>query len=175
MDHLSCYLPGTLLLGWKNGMPMSHFTLATELLETCWQTYMKMPTKLAPEISYFNLEGESSTDIYVKANDAHNLLRPEFIESLYYFYVITGNSTYQQMGWTIFEAFEKYTRVSHGFTSIGNVKNALNTRPKDNMETFWIGETLKYFYLLFSSDTKEVDLDNFVFNTEAHLIPIRER
>ena len=81
---------------------------------------------------------------------------------------------YQDMGWTIFEAFEKYTRVTHGYTSIGNVKTPLNTRPKDNMETFWIGETLKYFYLLFSDDRKEVDLDKFVFNTEAHLIPVRE-
>lgn len=71
-------------------MPQSHFTLATELLETCYQTYVKQPTGLAPEITYFNLEGESTADIYVKANDAHNLQRPEFVESLYYFYAITG-------------------------------------------------------------------------------------
>lgn len=174
MDHLTCYLPGTLILGHKNGMPQSHLTLANELLETCYQTYMKQPTHLAPEITYFNLEGESATDIYVKSNDAHNLLRPEFIESLYYFYAITGNKTYQDMGWTIFQAFEMYTRVSHGYTSIGNVKSPLNTRPKDMMETFWLGETLKYFYLLFSDDRNEIDLEKFVFNTEAHLIPIRE-
>lgn len=61
-------------------MPQSHLTLANDLLETCYQTYIKQPTGLAPEISYFNLEGESNSDIYVKTNDAHNLLRPEFIE-----------------------------------------------------------------------------------------------
>lgn len=155
-------------------MPQSHLKLANDLLETCYQTYMKQPTRLAPEITYFNLEGESATDIYVKAADAHNLQRPEFIESLYYFYAITGNNTYQEMGWNIFQAFEKFTRVAHGYTSIGNVKNALNLRPKDMMETFWLGETLKYFYLLFSDDRNEVDLDKFVFNTEAHLIPIHD-
>ncbi|KAL7018304.1 hypothetical protein ACKWTF_010717 [Chironomus riparius] len=174
MDHLTCYLPGTLLLGHKNGMPQSHFTLANELLETCYQTYIKQATGLAPEITYFNLEGESATDIYVKANDAHNLQRPEFIESLYYFYVITGNKTYQDMGYKIFESFEKYTRVSHGYTSISNVKTPNNVRPKDMMETFWLGETLKYFYLLFSDDRNEIDLDKFIFNTEAHVIPVRE-
>ncbi|CRK91509.1 CLUMA_CG005170, isoform B [Clunio marinus] len=174
MDHLTCYLPGTLLLGYKNGMPQSHLTLANDLLETCYQIYMKQPTHLSPEIAYFNLEGESSTDIYVKANDAHNLLRPEFVESLYYFYALTGNKTYQDMGWTIFQAFEKYTKVTHGYTSIGNVKTPLNLRPKDMMETFWLGETLKYFYLLFSDDRNEIDLEKFVFNTEAHLIPIRD-
>lgn len=174
MDHLTCYLPGTLLLGYKNGMPKTHLKLATDLLETCYQTYLKQPTQLAPEISYFNLNGESESDIYVKTNDAHNLLRPEFIESLYYFYAITGNKTYQDMGWTIFEAFNKYTKVKNGYTSIGNVKNQLNTRPRDMMESFWLGETLKYFYLLFSDDRTEIDLDKYVFNSEAHPLPIRE-
>ncbi|XP_049530180.1 endoplasmic reticulum mannosyl-oligosaccharide 1,2-alpha-mannosidase isoform X2 [Anopheles darlingi] len=173
MDHLTCYLPGTLLLGYKNGMPKTHLRLATDLLETCYQTYMKQPTQLAPEITYFNVNGESETDIYVKTNDAHNLLRPEFIESLYYFYAITGNRTYQDMGWTIFEAFNRYTKVKNGYTSIGNVKSPLNTRPRDMMESFWLGETLKYFYLLFSDDRNEIDLDKYVFNTEAHPLPIR--
>uniref|UniRef100_A0A2M4AL54 alpha-1,2-Mannosidase n=1 Tax=Anopheles triannulatus TaxID=58253 RepID=A0A2M4AL54_9DIPT len=174
MDHLTCYLPGTLLLGYKNGMPKTHLQLATGLLETCYQTYMKQPTQLAPEITYFNVNGESETDIYVKTNDAHNLLRPEFIESLYYFYAITGNRTYQDMGWTIFEAFNRYTKVKNGYTSIGNVKSPLNTRPRDMMESFWLGETLKYFFLLFSDDRNEIDLDKYVFNTEAHPLPIRD-
>lgn len=79
------------------------------------------------------------------------------------------------MGWNIFQAFEKYTRVTHGYTSIGNVRTPTKeVKAKDMMETFWLGETLKYFYLLFSDDRNEVDLDKFIFNTEAHLIPIRE-
>lgn len=172
MDHLTCFLPGTLLLGYKNGMPESHVHLARDLLDTCYQMYMKQPTNLAPEISYFNLNGESETDIYVKSNDAHNLLRPEFIESLYYFYALTGNTTYQDMGWNIFNAFEKYAKVENGYTSIGNVKNALNTRPRDMLESFFLGETLKYFYLLFSDNRKEIDLEHWVFNSEAHPLPI---
>lgn len=175
MDHLTCFLPGTLLLGYKNGMAESHLTLAQDLLNTCYQMYMKQPTQLAPEIVYFNLNGESETDIYVKSNDAHNLLRPEFIETLYYFYALTGNKTYQDMGWTIFNAFEKYTKVKNGYTSINNVKNALNTRPRDLMESFYIGELLKYFYLLFSDNRQEIDLNEFVFNSEAHLLPRREK
>lgn len=41
------------------------------------------------------------------------------------------------------------------------------------MESFWLAETLKYFYLLFSDDRKEIDLEKFVFNSEAHPLPIR--
>ena len=42
---------------------------------------------------------------------------------------------------------------------------------RDKMESFFLGETLKYLYLLFS-DESLVPLDHFVFNTEAHPLPI---
>ncbi|KAI5281556.1 mannosyl-oligosaccharide alpha-1,2-mannosidase, partial [Ascosphaera acerosa] len=41
---------------------------------------------------------------------------------------------------------------------------------RDNMESFWLAETLKYFYLLFS-DERFLPLDQVVFNTEAHVLP----
>lgn len=40
------------------------------------------------------------------------------------------------------------------------------------MESFWIAETLKYFYLLFEDDPSVLPLDQWVFNTEAHPLPI---
>ncbi|XP_037709349.1 endoplasmic reticulum mannosyl-oligosaccharide 1,2-alpha-mannosidase [Drosophila subpulchrella] len=172
MDHLTCYLPGTLILGHQNGMPDSHLILARDLMDTCYQTYMINPTHLAAEISYFALTEKDDQDIYVKPNDAHNLLRPEFVESLYYFYSITGNRTYQDMGWTIFQAFETHAKVNAGYTSMGNVKNTQNTRLRDLMESFWLSETLKYFYLLFSDDRKEIDLEQWVFNSEGHPLPV---
>ncbi|KAK4877708.1 hypothetical protein RN001_010214 [Aquatica leii] len=172
MDHLTCYLPGTLVLGVHHGMPDSHMKLAEELLATCYQTYVQQPTFLAPEITYFNIHGENSNDMYVKTNDAHNLLRPEFIESLWYMYQITKNTTYQEWGWNIFQAFEKYTKVVNGYTSIGNVRNTANVRPKDLMESFFLSETLKYLYLLFSNNPKLLDIDKYVVNSEAHPLPI---
>lgn len=172
MDHLTCYLPGTLALGVHNGLPNSHMKLAEELLTTCYQTYAQQPTFLAPEITYFNIQGENSNDMYVKSNDAHNLLRPEFLESLWYMYQFTGNTSYQDWGWQIFQGFENYTKVVNGYTSIGNVKNTANVRPKDMMESFFLSETLKYLYLLFSDDPKLLDLDKYVVNTEAHPFPI---
>lgn len=105
MDHLTCYLPGTLALGVHHGMPMDHMKLAEQLLYTCYQTYALSPTFLAPEITYFYIQGETTakSDMYVKSNDAHNLLRPEFIESLFYMHRLTGNKTYQDWGWQIFQ------------------------------------------------------------------------
>lgn len=47
--------------------------------------------------------------------------------------------------------------------------NAQSTRPKhdDIMESFFLAETLKYLYLIFSPDDV-LPLDKYVFNTEAH-------
>lgn len=56
MDHLTCYLPGTLALGVYNGLPQKHMKLADDLLTTCYQTYVQQPTFLAPEITYFNIQ-----------------------------------------------------------------------------------------------------------------------
>ena len=44
---------------------------------------------------------------------------------------------------------------------------------RDKMESFFLSETLKYFYLLFS-DKVIIPLDQYVINTEAHLLPIFE-
>lgn len=104
--------------------------------------------------------------------DTHNLQRPETIESLFYLYRLTGNKTYQDWGWEIFQSFEKYTRLADGYTSISNVQNPANVGVKNKMESFWIAETLKYLYLLFSDDMDLVSLDTFVFNTEGHPLPI---
>lgn len=41
------------------------------------------------------------------------------------------------------------------------------------MESFWLAETLKYLYLtLDDSEPQLLPLDEYVFNTEAHPLPI---
>ncbi|XP_016403782.1 endoplasmic reticulum mannosyl-oligosaccharide 1,2-alpha-mannosidase-like [Sinocyclocheilus rhinocerous] len=173
MDHLVCFLPGTLALGAHNGLPADHMELALQLMETCHQMYAQMETGLSPEIAHFNLQSNNGRDIDVKPADRHNLLRPETVESLFYMYRFTKDSKYRDWGWDILQSFNKYTRVpSGGYTSIGNVRDPLNPAPRDKMESFFLGETLKYLFLLFSDDNELISLDKYVFNTEAHPLPI---
>ena len=61
-----CYLPGTLLLGVRNGLSEEYVTLATELMYTCYQMYVTMPTGLSPEIVHFNMSGDAEMDMYIK-------------------------------------------------------------------------------------------------------------
>ncbi|XP_069039660.1 mannosidase, alpha, class 1B, member 1b isoform X2 [Lepisosteus oculatus] len=173
MDHLVCFLPGTLALGAHNGVAEDHMELAEQLMETCYQMYAQVETGLSPEIVHFNLVPRSGKDVEIKPADRHNLLRPETVESLFYLYRFTRDRKYQDWGWEIFQNFNKYTRVpTGGYTSISNVRNPENPDPRDKMESFFLGETLKYFYLLFSEDFDLINLDKYVFNTEAHPLPI---
>ncbi|KAF7687532.1 mannosidase, alpha, class 1B, member 1b [Silurus meridionalis] len=173
MDHLVCFLPGTLALGAHNGLPVEHMELAQQLMETCYQMYAQMETGLSPEIVHFNMQPGSTQDVDVKPADRHNLLRPETVESLFYLYRFTKDKKYQSWGWEIFQNFNKYTRVdSGGYTSINNVRDPQSPSPRDKMESFFLGETLKYFYLLFSDNLDLINLDKYIFNTEAHPLPI---
>lgn len=170
MDHLTCFLPGTLALGHANGLPDWHMTMAEELMYTCYLTYAVHPTFLAPEITHFNL-ASTTDDMYTKTADAHSLLRPEFVESLWYMYQLTGNTTYQDWGWQIYQSFEKYAKVSYGYASLSNVKSEKPVH-RDMMESFFMSETLKYLYLLFSDDRFLIDLNKYVINSEAHPLPV---
>ncbi|XP_030581445.1 mannosidase, alpha, class 1B, member 1b isoform X2 [Archocentrus centrarchus] len=173
MDHLVCFLPGTLALGAYNGLPSDHMDLAKQLMETCYQMYTQMETGLSPEIVHFNMHQGSTRDIDVKLADRHNLLRPETVESLFYLYRFTKDHKYQDWGWEILQNFNRYTKVpSGGYTSINNVCDPDYPSPRDKMDSFFLGETLKYFYLLFSDDFNVISLDQYVFNTEAHPLPI---
>ncbi|KAK9267146.1 hypothetical protein L1049_009565 [Liquidambar formosana] len=199
MDHLVCFLPGTLALGSTKGITkekamkdhmltsedLENLKLAEDLAKTCFEMYSVTSTGLAPEIAYFHVEGFSEggldggnksseyvNDIIIKPADRHNLLRPETVESLFVLYRITEDSKYREWGWQIFEAFEKYTKVdSGGYSSLDDVTKIPPQR-RDKMETFFLGETLKYLYLLFGESTI-MPLDKFVFNTEAHPFPIK--
>ena len=72
MDHLVCFLPGTIALGVTGGKTVEaakaamgdswgkkqdeDLLLAEELMKTCYGMYLVTPTGLAPEITYFNTD-----------------------------------------------------------------------------------------------------------------------
>ncbi|KAI0390613.1 glycoside hydrolase family 47 protein [Xylariaceae sp. FL0594] len=106
---------------------------------------------------------------YKGARDPRYLLRPEAIESVFLMYRITGKEEYQEMAWTMFQAVRKATETDLAFSSIQSVRTK-ETVKTDSMESFFLAETLRYYYLVFSPPDL-IDLDEFVLNTEAH--PLR--
>ncbi|KAM6588971.1 hypothetical protein CsatA_011576 [Cannabis sativa] len=168
MDELACFAPGMLALGSTGYGPeesQKMLSLAEELAWTCYNFYQSTPTKLAGENYFFHAGQDMSV------GTSWNILRPETVESLFYLWRITGNKTYQEWGWNIFQAFEKNSRVESGYVGLKDV----NSGVKDNMmQSFFLAETLKYLYLLFSPSSV-IPLDQWVFNTEAHPLKIVAR
>ncbi|PWZ44350.1 Mannosyl-oligosaccharide 1,2-alpha-mannosidase MNS1 [Zea mays] len=164
MDELACFAPGMLALGASGYGPEKSeqiMNMAKELARTCYNFYQTTPTKLAGENYFFHAGQDMSV------GTSWNILRPETVESLMYLWRMTGNTTYQDWGWDIFQAFEKKSRVESGYVGLRDV----NTGEKDNMmQSFFLAETLKYLYLLFSPPSV-ISFDEWVFNTEAH--PLR--
>lgn len=94
-------------------------------------------------------------------------LRPEIVESAWYLYRLTGDTAWRDMGRTIFDDFVRHTRTPSGFAALANV---VTKEKKDDMESFVLAETFKYFYLLYA-DPATLDPRTTVLTTEAH--PLR--
>lgn len=58
--------------------------------------------------------------------DAHNLLRPETVESLFVLWRVTGKSHYRDWSWHIFRAFHQHSRVAAG--GYANVDSCLEVQ-----------------------------------------------
>ncbi|EHK49507.1 hypothetical protein TRIATDRAFT_50338 [Trichoderma atroviride IMI 206040] len=101
--------------------------------------------------------------------DRRYILRPEAIESVFILYRATGRTDLLDSAWAMFEAINSTTSTTLANSAVWDVTLPRDQQPEraDSMESFWLGETLKYFYLIFS-EPDMISLDEYVFNTEAH-------
>ncbi|KFY63759.1 hypothetical protein V496_03714 [Pseudogymnoascus sp. VKM F-4515 (FW-2607)] len=105
---------------------------------------------------------------YAKVDSDKYILRPEAIESVFYLHRITGSPVWATKGWAMFESIIASTRTEIGHSAVTGLNRDKERRYKqDSMESFWLAETLKYFYLLYS-EPDVLSLDEWVLNTEAH-------
>jgi len=99
-----------------------------------------------------------------------HLLRPEFVESTYFLYRATRDPYYLEVGKKVLKSLQKYARVVCGYAAVKDVRTLQH---EDRMDSFVITETFKYLYLLFAKEEEMfLDISQFVFTTEAHLLPL---
>jgi mannosyl-oligosaccharide alpha-1,2-mannosidase len=104
---------------------------------------------------------------FTSIRDKRYLLRPEAIESVFIMYRITGHEEYLDHAWDMFTSIVRATKTQYANGQVYDVTINPPIEPENKMESFWFGETLKYFYLIFSPPDM-MSLDDWVFNTEAH-------
>ncbi|KAK3362673.1 glycosyl hydrolase family 47-domain-containing protein [Lasiosphaeria hispida] len=195
VQHLGCFAGGMFALGGKLFHQEENVKVGEQLARGCVWMYDAFPSGLMPEVSEvipcktadlapcewdearWKEEGPSQ-EVGMKQppkpfsaiRDQQYQLRPEAIESVFILYRITGKKDLLDVAWRMFQAIKKSTETKFAHSSITDVQLDGFTTKIDSMESFWIAETLKYFYLIFS-EPEFISLDEYVFNTEAH--PLR--
>ena len=99
--------------------------------------------------------------------------RPEFIESTYYLHQSTKDPWYLYVGEMVMKDIVSRCYTECGWAGLQDVRTG---EKSDRMESFFLGETTKYLYLLFDQDHPLNKLDSpFVFSTEGHPLIIPKK
>lgn len=159
IDSLGAFYPGLLSLAGE----MDEAIEANLVYTALWTRYAALP------------ERWSVRDGSVDSGLGWWPGRPEFIESTYYIYRATKDPWYLYVGEMVLEDIKRRCYAPCGWAGLQDVRTG---EKSDRMESFFLGETTKYMYLLFDTDHALNKLDAaFVFTTEGHplLIPKRKR
>ncbi|KAJ8418998.1 hypothetical protein AAFF_G00004970 [Aldrovandia affinis] len=101
---------------------------------------------------------------------AQHPLRPEFAESTYFLYKATGDPYYLEVGRSVLENLNRFARVPCGFAAMKDVRTGSH---EDRMDSFFLAEMFKYLFLLFADKGDlPFDVEDYIFTTEAHLLPL---
>ncbi|KAJ4301841.1 hypothetical protein N0V90_003937 [Kalmusia sp. IMI 367209] len=191
-EHLSCFIGGLYALGGRLFDNSTYLEAGERLARGCIYAYKSFPTGIMPE--RYNMVKCPGTDPkkpckwdeelyaaecakreeyrdtlpkgFTTAKDPRYILRPEAIESVFILWRITGKEEFRDAAWDMFQAIVKETDTPYANAAINDV-NTVGSKQTDYMESFWLAETLKYFYLVFANPDL-INLDDFVLNTEAH-------
>ncbi|XP_068609582.1 mannosyl-oligosaccharide 1,2-alpha-mannosidase IA [Brachionichthys hirsutus] len=170
MGHLTCFAGGMIALG-ADGAPGDktghQMEQAAEIARTCHESYARTALNLGPEAFRFDGGVEA---IATRQNEKYFILRPEVIETYMYLWRFTHDPKYREWGWEAVQALEQHCRTEGGYSGVRDVYASIPNHD-DVQQSFYLAETLKYLYLLFSDDD-HLPFDHWVFNTEAHPLPV---
>ncbi|OCK75499.1 glycoside hydrolase family 47 protein [Lepidopterella palustris CBS 459.81] len=157
MDSLSAYYQGLLTLAGELEEAIETHLLYTAL----WTRYSALP------------ERWSTSSGTIESGLRWWGGRPEFIESTWYLYRATQDPWYLHVGEMALRDIKRRCWTKCGWAGLQDVRTGEQT---DRMESFFLGETAKYLFLLFDATHPLNALDGpFVFTTEGHPLIIPKR
>lgn len=150
IDSLSAYYPGVLALDGKLDEAIQIHLLTTAI----WTRFSGLPERW--NVATGEIEGGLSW--YGG--------RPEFVESTYYIYRATKDPWYLHVGEMVLRDVKRRCWTKCGWAGLRDVQTG---EMIDRMESFFLGETAKYMFLLFTPDHPLNKMDApWVFSTEGH-------
>lgn len=172
VDLLSAFWPGLQVLAGRLSDAVSTHLVFLKI----WDHFDSIPERWE-QLSPVSETAPLVDRVYAAISLEWYPLRPEFIESTYYLYRATRDPMYLQIGLRILTLFETQYKSVCGFTGFQDVRTG---RKQNRMETFVLGELLKYLFLLFDEENKSyvhsnsMKRKNWIFSTEAHPLWYRE-
>lgn len=156
IDSLSAFYPGLLTLAGELDEAIEIHLLTTAV----WTRFSGLPERW--NVVTGNIE--SGLSWYAG--------RPEFAESTYYLYRATKDPWYLHVGEMVLRDIKRRCWTKCGWAGLQDVRNG---ELKDRMESFLLGETAKYLFLLYDPAHPLNSMDKpFVFSTEGHPLIIPE-
>ena len=157
IDSLSAFYQGLLAMAGKLEEAIETHLLYTAL----WTRYSAMPERWST----------------ATGNIEHGLRwwggRPEFIESTWYIYQATKDPWYLHVGEMTLRDIKRRCWTKCGWAGLQDIRTG---ELSDRMESFFLGETAKYLFLLFDPSHPLNSWDApFVFTTEGHPLVIPGR
>lgn len=157
IDSLSAYYPGLLTLAGEMDEAIETHLLYTAL----WTRYSALPER------WSTATGNVEMGLRWWGG------RPEFIESNWYLYRATKDPWYLHVGEMALRDIKRRCWAKCGWAGLQDVRTG---EQSDRMESFFLGETAKYLFLLFDFDHPLNRLEGpWVFTTEGHPLIIPER
>ncbi|KAK1942118.1 ER degradation-enhancing alpha-mannosidase-like protein 3 [Phytophthora citrophthora] len=142
VSALQAFWPGLqVLAGDVSGAIRSH-----EHMFPLWDEYGAMPELLDLAPRGTSKPGNRGTIISWARTSP---LRPELIESTYHLYQATRDHKYLKMGRQMLQDIRRVSEVPCGYAAVGDI-HTLDV--EDRMDSYFLSETAKYLYLLFSDE-----------------------
>ncbi|QDS72860.1 hypothetical protein FKW77_007310 [Venturia effusa] len=157
IDSLSAYYPGLLTMAGELEEAITAHMMYTAL----WSRYSALPERWSAAT------GNIESGLRWWGG------RPEFIESTWYLYRATKDPWYLHVGEMALRDIKRRCWTKCGWAGLQDVRTG---ELSDRMESFFLGETAKYLFLLFDDQHPLNTLDAaFVFTTEGHPLTIPHR
>ena len=157
LDSLSAYYQGVLTLAGELEEAQSTHLLFTAI----WTRYSALPER------WSTITGNVESGLRWWGG------RPEFIESTWYLYQATKDPWYLHVGEMALRDIKRRCWTACGWAGLQDVRTG---EKMDRMESFFLGETAKYLFLLFDTEHPLNKLEaNWVFTTEGHPLIIPKR
>ncbi|TGO44820.1 hypothetical protein BCON_0458g00020 [Botryotinia convoluta] len=170
-QHLGCFAGGMVTIGAKIFENEQDLELARQLTDgfpCANDSYC--PWDEQKWLEGIDKDTEGNETVHEKIQQ-HRLVagvtKPEAIESVFILYRITGDPKLREQAWTMFNNIIKHKITDIALAALDDCTVSENPPKADRMESFWMAERLKYFYLIFA-DPDLISLDEYVLYTEAH-------